>query len=119
MSKPYEVCSSLSLVHSCISFFICSASLGLERSLLMNTGQPSSMEFSAADARPDNSCCMPYCSVPEVATPGIEDSSCFLKSSSVRRMGKTQLLYQGQALHCTNAWASSNISLIEKSALFQ
>lgn len=99
MSKLYEVCPSLSLVHSCISFFICSASLGLARSLLMNTGQPSRMEFSAAAARPDNSCCMPYCAAPGVVAPGMEDSSCLLKSSSVRRMGKTQLLYQGQALH--------------------
>ena len=45
---------------------------------------------------------MPY-GIPGTDPPGIEDSICLLKSSSVTRIGKTQFLYQGQALHSTNA----------------
>src|SRR4030042_40400 len=72
------------------------------------------MEFSAAAARPDNNCCMPYGVAPEPVAPGIDDSSCFLNSSSVSFTGKTQLLYQGHALHCIKAWASSRMSVTER-----
>ncbi len=78
----------------------------------MNTGQPSKIELSAADAKLESSCCMLYPAAPGVLAPGIEDSNCLLSSSSVKRMGSTQLLYQEQARHCTNAWASSRISLM-------
>ena len=54
---------------------------------------------------------MPY-GVPVIDAPGIEDSICLLRSSSVTRIGSTQFLYQEQVLHWTSACASSKISLM-------
>jgi len=107
-SLPPYSCSA----QFCISLFIRSASLGLFRRRLMNTGQPSRSEFSAAAARLDNNCCMPSGGGSVPAKPGNEDSSWRFKSSSVNRIGNTQCLYQGQVLHWTTAWASSRTSLI-------
>ena len=98
--------------HSCIIFFNRIARLGLFRSRSINTGQPSSIEFSAAEASPDSNWFIPSSSMPggpEILALG---PSCLRRSSSVTRTGSTQFLYQGQVLHCTNDCASSRISAI-------
>lgn len=82
----------------------------------MNTGHPSRMELSAAAARLDSSCCMLCSAAPGVLVHGMDDCSCLLISSSEKRMGSTQLLYQEQDLHCTNACASSRMSLMSCAA---
>lgn len=53
---------------------------------------------------------MPY-GIPGSDAPGIEDSICRLRSSSVTRIGSTQFLYQAHDLHWSSACASSKTSL--------
>ena len=75
------------------------------------------MELSAAAARLDSNCCMLYSEAPGVLAQGMDDCSCLLISSSEKRIGRTQLLYQEQDLHCTKACASSRMPLIPCFAL--